>query len=90
MPPAEEAKEVIRSSAEIENERERAGRWLAASLMIIFGLTVLSPVAFWLWRGQAPSPDLLTYVKDIAGLETTLLGATVAFYFSQRRLGGRQ
>jgi hypothetical protein len=70
-----------------EERRETAATWLAYGLLGIFVLTILLPLVYWLVYAE-PSAAMLTYVKDSLTVETTLLGVTFGFYFSQRRLGG--
>ena len=71
----------------IEHKRERAAQFLAYSLMVVFGLVILSPLAAWSICAASPPPEMIAYAKEAAAVIAGLLGATVGFYFSQKRLG---
>lgn len=72
---------------DLEGRREQTAAWLAGGLLVVFAATILAPLCHWLTTGRTPGTEVLAYVKDVAALETTLLGAMVGFYFSQKRLG---
>jgi len=71
----------------LESRREQAATWLAYGLLIVFALTILLPLGYWIVKGK-PEGEVLTYVKDVATNQIALLGVAFGFYFSQRRLGG--
>jgi len=74
------------TATKIERHRERAAERFAVGLVVVFAGTVLSPVAYVLMYRTAPPAEFLTYGKDVAALEATLLAAIAGFYFSQKRL----
>ena len=64
--------------------KPRVAAQLAMGLLALFALTVVIPALPWLWC-SSPDPEMLSYAKDIASMELGLLGAAVAFYYSQKQ-----
>ena len=68
----------------IWHEREKGRTRLALGLLALFSVTVLSPIAVWLFCGRV-SEDIIQYAKDIGAMELGLLGAAVAFYYQSEK-----
>ena len=73
---------------ETEQKREKTASYIAYGLAGAFVITIVGPLLYWLFTGQAPPDGLLPFVKDMAALEGALMGVILGFYFSQKRLGG--
>ena len=70
----------------LEYKREHVAGRLAYGLLAIFALTILSPLVYWVGWGNSPASEMIAFAKDAASVLAGLLGATVGFYFSQKRL----
>jgi hypothetical protein len=70
----------------LEHQREQTAKVITYVLLAVFCLTAVGPPLYWLVRGADPPAGLIEYVKYIVPTITGLLGATVGFYFSQKRL----
>lgn len=68
-----------------EAQRDNVAKTLAYCMLALFAITVLSPITRWLFSGVA-SPDMVSYVKDVASIETAILAGIIGFYFSATRI----
>ena len=59
---------------------------LAFGLLLIFAGILFAPVIYSLWCRSSPPSELIEYAKNGTAVVVGLLGAVIAFYFSQKRL----
>jgi hypothetical protein len=69
----------------LEARRDVAAARLAIAMVAVFALTIGFPMAMWVWKGTVPA-EMVSYTKDIAAVETTILAAIIGFYFSATRV----
>lgn len=66
--------------------REKWAGRLAFGLLVVFAGILFAPVVYSLWCCSSPPNELIEYAKNGTAIVVGLLGAVVAFYFSQKRL----
>jgi hypothetical protein len=69
----------------LEARRDVAAARLALGMVAVFAMTVGLPMVMWVWKGTVPA-EMVSYTKDIAAVETTILAAIIGFYFSATRV----
>jgi hypothetical protein len=69
----------------LEARRDVAAARLAIGMVAVFAITICFPMAMWVWKGTVPA-EMVSYTKDIAAVETTILAAIIGFYFSATRV----
>src|SRR5919106_130254 len=65
----------------LEARRDVAAARLAIGMVAVFAITIGIPMVMWVWKGTVPA-EMVSYTKDIAAVETTILAAIIGFYFS--------
>jgi hypothetical protein len=69
----------------LEARRDITAARLAMGMVAVFAFTISFPMVIWFWKGTVPA-DMVSYTKDIAAVETTILAAIIGFYFSATRV----
>jgi hypothetical protein len=69
----------------LEARRDVAAARLAIGMVAVFTITICFPMVMWVWKGTVPA-EMVSYTKDVAAVETTILGAIIGFYFSATRV----
>jgi hypothetical protein len=69
----------------LEARRDVAAARLAIGMVAVFAITIGLPMVMWMWKGTVPA-EMVSYTKDIAAVETTILAAIIGFYFSATRV----
>jgi hypothetical protein len=69
----------------LEARRDIAAARLAIGMVAVFAVTIGFPMVMWVWKGTVPA-EMVSYTKDIAAVETTILAAIIGFYFSATRV----